>query len=615
MCGITGWIDYSGSCENEESIIDNMTECLVNRGPDESGKWVSERAALGHRRLCVIDPEGGKQPMIGRRGNQTYVLIYNGELYNSDQLRSELENRGYFFAGHSDTEVLLKAYMEWKEECLEYLNGIFAFAVWEEHRQSLFLARDRLGVKPLFFSYSGNSFVFCSEIKGILAHPCVEALIDAEGLAEILVMGPSRTPGFGVFRDVDELKPGHFLRLSESGIQISCYWSLVSEPHRDDLDKTAETIYSLLEDAVNRQLVSDVPVATFLSGGLDSTALTAFANSNYKCNNKGVLKTFSVDYHDSERYFQENEFQPNSDTPWIKYVSANLGTQHDNIFLKNQDLVASLGEATRARDLPGMTDIDSSLLLFCREVKKEVKVVLSGECADEIFGGYPWFTRTDEALPYTFPWIRNLPRRLQFVRPELVEKLRPERHLQERYRAALAEVPRLKGENKADEQMRELFYLNITRFMPTLLDRKDRMSMAVGLEARVPFCDHRLVEYAWNIPREMKFYGNMEKGLLRLALNGLVPEKVITRKKSPYPVTHNPQFLKNVRNELLNVLISPDAPVKEIINAHRVKEFACSREAESAFPWFGQLMGSPQLLAYFIQLNEWMKVYNVKLNI
>ncbi|MGE5545028.1 MAG: asparagine synthase (glutamine-hydrolyzing), partial [Bacillota bacterium] len=394
MCGITGWVDWDEDLTRKNQILLRMTNHLAHRGPDALSTWSSPHAAFGHRRLVVVDPEGGEQPMTRSRGNRTYTITYNGELYNTLEIRRELEVRGHHLrTRNSDTEVLLLAYIEWGKACLDRLNGIFAFAIWDEAEQSLFMARDRLGVKPLFYFQRGSMFLFASELKALLAHPQVSPALDREGLAEVLVMAPSRTPGHGVFHNVRELRPGYFLEYTRRGISTSKYWRLVSKPHLDDLPTTAHRVRELLEDSVRRQLVSDVPIGTLLSGGLDSSAITAFAARVFKEEGQGALRTFSVDYRGNDEYFRSNQFQPDADIPWIRMVSGYVGSEHHHVTLDNLELAAALIPAVRASDFPGMADIDSSLYLFCREIKKTVTVGLSGECADEILGGYPWFNR------------------------------------------------------------------------------------------------------------------------------------------------------------------------------------------------------------------------------
>lgn len=608
MCGITGWVDWEADLTRERPVLEEMVKTLARRGPDASGFWLSARAALGHRRLIVVDPEGGGQPMTRRLGGRVYTVTYNGELYNTLELRQELEDRGHtFLSRNSDTEVLLVAYMEWGPDCVERFNGIYAFGIWDEAEQRLFLARDRLGVKPLFYTQQGSAFVFGSELKALLAHPAIRPEVDEEGLAEILVMGPSRTPGHGVYRGIAELRPGCCLVYNRSGIRLRRYWALESKPHPHSFTDTVATVRRLFVDAVERQLVSDVPVCTFLSGGLDSSAITAVAAAAYKRDGTGELHTYSVDYEGNESHFRPDYFQPNSDAPWVRKVSDWLGTVHHNIELTTSDLAAALVPAALANDLPGMADIDSSLYLFCREVKKEATVALSGESADEVFGGYPWFHNREALAADTFPWIRLLEERMRFLSPELVERIRPVEYVAGRYREAQREVPRLPGEEPHEARLREIFYLNITRFMQTLLDRKDRMSMALGLEVRVPFCDHRLVEYVWNIPWAMKACGNLPKGILRRALAGLLPDEVLNRSKSPYPKTHNPVYAAAVGEWMLRILEDQDSPLTQLVNVAAVREMALSHGSSFDRPWFGQLMRGPQFLAYLIQVDTWLR--------
>lgn len=613
MCGITGWIDWRKDLTGYPSILENMTETLHLRGPDASGTWISQHCALGHRRLSVMDPENGAQPMVRKQGDYTYTIVYNGELYNAPELKKELELRGHHFRTTCDTEVLLVAFMEWGRACVDRLNGIFAFAAWNDQEQSLYLVRDRLGVKPLFYSHQNSVLLFGSEPKAILAHPDFKAEVGAEGLAEIFAVGPARTPGHGIYRNMSELKPGQCAVFDRNGLSIRTYWKLESYQHPDDIAATALQVQQLLRDTSQRQLVSDVPICTLLSGGLDSSALTALASAHYKESGQGTLHTFSVDYKDNDKHFKANVFQPNSDTPWIKRMTEHLGTEHHYIEFDTPELVESLKTAVFARDTPGMADVDGSLYLFCREIKKEATVAISGEAADEIFGGYPWFHNEEALAANTFPWSLKLNNRTSLLAPDLVDWIKPVEYVSNRYQQALSEVPRLAGETGQQNRMREMSYLNITRFMPTLLDRKDRMSMASGLEVRVPFCDHRLVEYVWNIPWEIKTAGDREKGILRKALKGVLPDDVLTRKKSPYPKTHNPNYLAAVRKWVLEILDDPSSPLLPFIDVKKIRALASSETNDFDLPWFGQLMTGPQLFAYLAQVDTWLRAYKISI--
>ncbi len=613
MCGIAGWIDFGANLTTRQSALDAMVSPLTCRGPDGSGTWVSPHAGLGHRRLVVIDPEGGMQPMSSRLGNHVYTIVYNGELYNFQELRQELEASGYPFRSRSDTEVLLMSYAAWGPDCVTRFNGIFAFAIWDSQEQTLFMARDRLGVKPLFYAKTGDALLFSSEIKGILAHPAMNPEVDAEGLAEVFALGPSRTPGHGVFRGIHELRPGYYFRAAPRRIKIAPYWALTSHPHQDSWETTTETVHDLVKDAVTRQLVADVPVVTLLSGGLDSSVVSAIAADAFQGLGREALHTYSIDFVDMERYFKATKFQTNLDAPWVERVSETLGTQHHRVVVDTPELMEYLLPAMRARDLPGMADVDTSLLLFSREIKKSATVGLSGEAADEIFGGYPWFHHPDAIAANTFPWARRLKDRIAILSQDLVHQIRPEGYVARRYQEALDEVPRLAGESSHAARIREIAYLSITRFLPTLLDRKDRMTMATGLEVRVPFCDHRLVDYVWNIPWDWKNYDNTAKGVLRQAMRGLLPDAVIMRQKSPYPSTPNPSYFHAMRRGLKEVLEDSTSPLLPLVDVKHLYQVMERGPEGDQIPWFGQLMGNAQLFAFLIQTNAWLKEYHIRL--
>jgi len=612
MCGIAGWINLKENISSFEDKLDQMISTLMYRGPDARGKWTSTHALIGHTRLIVVDPEGGSQPMVRSYGGHQYVITYNGELYNTQDLREELKLLGHKFTSNSDTEVLLISYIEWGPQCVEHLNGIYAFGVWDDKSQTLFLARDRFGVKPLFYAQVGDSFIFGSEIKVLLESQLIAPKIDINGLSEIFSLGPARSPGSGVFKGINELKPAHCLLHNDKGTFVRKYWSLTSYEHNDSVEQTIDTLKNLVYDAVTRQLVADVPVCVFLSGGLDSSTITAIAAKSFASSGQSKLHTYSIDYAGNDLFFKASSFQPDSDVYWIKRMSEEFGTCHHYITIDNESLAKALEDAVLARDLPGMSDIDSSLLLFCRKVKQDATVALSGECADEIFGGYPWFHKEELFNLETFPWSPYVNERKSILSPEINNILNLEEYAYTRYKETVDETPLLPGESQTESRRRQMFYLNINWFMSTLLDRKDRMSMSTGLEVRVPFCDHRLVQYVWNIPWEIKMYGNREKGILRQALNGVLPDDIIQRKKSPYPKTHNPAYENIVRQWLINVLNDTSSPIRPLINIEEVRKIA-EGTSDYGRPWFGQLMAGPQLMAYLIQVNLWLKHYRISI--
>jgi asparagine synthase (glutamine-hydrolysing) len=600
MCGIAGFLDGArlgaGAAADREadiamrSQLEAMGATLACRGPDGAGLWLEGGAGHVHRRLIVVDPEGGAQPMSLTWRGRRYVLNYNGELYNTGELRDLLAARGHRFLGHSDTEVLLHALAEWDVACLERLNGIFAFAFWDADGRRLLLGRDRLGVKPLFYAQRPGLFAYGSELKAVLAHRAVPHEVGADGLAEVLALGPARTPGHGIFRDVRELRAASWLEVTPRATRGGRYWTLESRPHEDDLETTAARVRALLGDSVERQLVSDVPVCTLLSGGIDSSAVSAFAARRLAAEGRGPLATYSVDFVGMERDFRAGDFQTGLDAPWVARMAAFLDSRHDAA-----ELVDALDAALVARDLPGMADVDTSLLLFARRIKAGATVGLSGEAADEIFGGYPWCQRDDALAADTFPWARRLDDRIRLLSADAVRLVRPRQYVAERY-----------------ARLREVLYLNITRFLPTLLDRKDRMTMAAGLEVRVPFCDHRLVEYVWNIPWAMKNLGGVAKGILRKALVGVLPDDVLARRKSPYPSTHNPAYGLALRERLRGVLHDPASPLRPLIDRAAVDALLAADLDTTQLPWFGQLMGVAQMYAYLLQVDAWLRRYDVR---
>ncbi|MCH5204570.1 MAG: asparagine synthase (glutamine-hydrolyzing) [Oscillospiraceae bacterium] len=603
MCGIAGEIDFKNKIRRE--LLNKMSEVLTPRGPDAEGIYIDENVGFAHRRLIVIDPENGKQPMSFK----DYTLIYNGELYNTEDIRRGLVEKGYEFTGHSDTEVVLKAFAEYGEKCLEIFNGIFAFAIWNKREQKLFLARDRIGVKPLFYAKTSGGIVFASEIKSLLLHPEIKPIITEEGAAQIMLVGPAKIVGSGVFRDISDLPAAHYAEFSREGLKVKRYWSLIAAPHDESFEETAQHTRELIFDAVKRQLVSDVPLCTFLSGGLDSSIISAIAAKEFEARGER-LTTYSIDYKNNRENFVASSFQPDEDAPYVLEMAKFINSEHIGVELDTPALADALEYSTYARDLPGMADVDSSLYLFCREIKKTHSVALSGECADEIFGGYPWYHRPEVIHYDGFPWATSIPERAALMKTPMSAEA-AEAFVRKAYKRCLEDVDYLDGENAEERRMREMFVLNLEYFMATLLDRKDRMSMAHGLEVRVPFCDYRLVEYAYNIPSAFKNYRDREKGLVRHAMTGVLPEHVLWRKKSPYPKTHNPNYMRLLSQKLTSLLDSGDCRLTQLVNERALREMLETNGASFKKNWYGQLMTVPQTYAYFLQIEYWMRKYNI----
>ena len=586
MCGIAGMIGLSAGPDIQKKILATM----ARRGPDGNGVFQDENCTLLHSRLAIIDPAGGAQPMNAAG----HTIIYNGELYNTEELRSELQKLGHHFLTRCDTEVVLYSFLQWEEDCLEKFNGIFAFAVWNGRR--LFLARDRIGVKPLFYKEHGGGLLFGSEIKNILAYPGVNAEIDEDGAAELILLGPGRTPGCGVYRGIYEVEPGCCGWYEDGKLRLRRYWKLRDREHRESLEETAEHVRCLVLDAVRRQMVADVPIGTFLSGGLDSSIITAICAGYQE-----KLPTFSVDYEGNDRNFRPTKFQPNSDGSFIRLMQKEFGTDHHWTVLTPEDLVDALEDATLARDLPGMGDVDVSLLAFCRDVSRHVKVALSGECADEIFGGYPWYRDPEIRDADGFPWSQNIEARAAMLNPAV---RRGSEYVRERYLQTCRESDILPGTDTTERRMKEMVNLNFRWFMQTLLDRKDRMSMYSGLEVRVPFCDWRIAEYLYAVPWAYKDHQGREKGLLRSAMAGLLPPDVLLRKKSPYPKTWDPRYTELVSARLRKLLEEKDAPIFHLVRREALEGLLNS---SSTKPWYGQLMTGPQTVAYMLQVDMCLK--------
>lgn len=611
MCGIAGQVSLLDDLRTRENDFRAMQKTLERRGPDQEGIYITGDVALIHRRLSVIDIENGRQPMTFRDGDVSFTIVYNGELYNTEDIRKELLKDGYVFDGHSDTEVILKSYARWGRDCVEKFNGIFAFAIWEEHKKRLFIVRDRIGVKPFFYVKQNDSFIFGSEIKTLLAHSSVKAEIDIEGIAEIMLIGPGRTPGFGVFKGIDELPPACCGYYQDGNLTIEKYWTLEDKEHSDNLNQTIERVRFLVTDAITRQLVSDVPVCTFLSGGLDSSIISSVANRHFNAQNK-ILDTYSLDYKDNDKNFKKSKFQPNSDTSYMKLMAEYLDSKAHIVLLDTPQLVDALYDAVDARDLPGMVDVDSSLLLLCKEIKKTHVVALSGECADEIFGGYPWYRDETIRMKEGFPWAQSTTYRASFLNDELQGEIDATDYVNQKYIDTITKASKLEGLSAVESRMKEMMKLNLEWFMQTLLDRKDRMSMYNGLEVRVPFCDYRIAEYLYSVPWEYKDYKHYEKGLLREAMKDYLPDEVLWRKKSPYPKTHNPNYLKAVSNRLEDIINTQDSPIFQIVSRDKLTELLSTQRQ---VPWYGQLMTTPQTIAYFIQLDYWLRKYNVEIKL
>ncbi|MFF7903097.1 MULTISPECIES: asparagine synthase (glutamine-hydrolyzing) [unclassified Streptomyces] len=580
MCGITGWVSYDRDLRAEDATLRAMTETMACRGPDDRGTWAEGPAALGHRRLAIIDLPGGRQPMTAGTPDGTVALVYSGEAYNFTALRAELTTRGHRFATDSDTEVVLRGYLEWGDSVAERLNGMYAFAIWDGRHDELVMIRDRMGIKPFYYRPTPDGVLFGSEPKAILAHPMVRPRVTLDGLRELFTF--VKTPGHAVWDGMREVEPGTVVTVGRDGLRTRVYWRLRTLPHPDDRDTTVATVRTLLDDIVRRQLVADVPRCTLLSGGLDSSAMTALAARRLAEQGEKV-RSFAVDFVGQSDHFVADDLRATPDTPFVHDVARAADTDHQDIVLDADTLADPeiRRKVVRARDLPmGFGDMDASLYLLFRSIRDHSTVALSGESADEVFGGYQHFFDEEARRADTFPWLvrfrRDFGDDAGVLRPDLARALDLRAYVADGYRTAIGAVGRLDGESDFEFRMRQICHLHLTRFVRALLDRKDRMSMAVGLEVRVPYCDHRLVEYVYNAPWALKSFDGREKSLLREATADLLPKSVYDRVKSPYPSTQDPKYALALQEHAKDLLGRPGHPVFDLVDPERLRRLAHS---------------------------------------
>lgn len=609
MCGLTGWVSFDRDLTQHQADLEAMTATMACRGPDDEGTWFDRHAALGHRRLAVIDIEGGTQPMRVRTDDGVVTIVYTGEAYNFTELRNELVRRGHRFRTRSDTEVVLHGYLEWGESVAEQLNGMFALAIWDARTDKLILVRDRLGIKPLYYFSTDDGVLFGSEPKALLANPLSDRTVDLDGLRGLFSF--TQPPGTAVWRGMREVLPGGMVIVDRAGLRERRYWTLQTQPHTDDRQTSIDTVRSLLEDTVRRQLVSDVPRCSLLSGGLDSSVVTALAAA--ECDEQ--VRSFAVDFVGQTDNFVSDELRGTPDAPYAREVAAHVGSRHQAILLEHSAMADR--EVRRAvitaRDSPySMGDMDTSLYLLFKAIREHSTVALSGESADEVFGGYSWFHHPVVQAADTFPWLA-VPvsgARAQVsdrFNADITAALNLPEYIRDQYAGAVSEVKPADGESDHERRMRVICYLYLTRFVRMLLERKDRISMAVGLEVRVPFCDHRLVEYVYNTPWSLKAFDGREKSLLRAATSDLVPQSVLQRAKAPYPATRDPLYAGALLQQAKE-LLSTDDPVFDLVDRSRLDDIV---RRDSATVSIGDRNGIEQVL----DMSAWLDIYRPHLQL
>lgn len=617
MCGFCGYVNYNKKLKDEDFYINQMNLELIHRGPNEQNIFLDENIALGHVRLSIIDVELGSQPMKKLHNLVEYTIVYNGELYNTEELRTDLIKKGYNFSTHSDTEVVLTSYIEYGKLCVNKFNGIFSFCIYENKNNSIFLARDHLGIKPLFYTLTNdNSLIFASEIKAILKHKETQAILDKEGIMELFGLGPAHTPGKTYFKNIYELKPGHYAFFSKEKFEKQKYWDLETKECLDDEDTACEKIHFLVSDSLKRQLVSDVGICSMLSGGIDSSILTKLAKDHNE-----DLTTFSIDFTDNDKNFKANDYQVSKDSDFVKIMKEFLNTNHKTITIDNKYLFDLLDASCICRDMPGMADIDASMFAFCKAIHEHgFKVCLSGECSDEIFGGYPWFYKEHLVTHDGFCWALSENLRKNILKKGILNDNELYDYVNQSRLDTLKNVTFLDKADTYENRYRNINYLTVKYFMNTLVERTDRTSMANSLEVRVPFADYRIFEYVYNLPAKMKLGLNnsdtpVEKYLLRKAFKNELPDSILYRKKSPFPKTYDPLYLDLVERRILNILEDNNSKLNILVNKDFIYQMINSHGSNITENWFGQLMTYPQTLAFLIQINTWLEKYNINIDI
>lgn len=614
MCGIAGFFQTKYNISDNQvytslqNKLINMKKSIKHRGPDDDDVFMEGFAGFAHTRLSIRDISGGHQPMTCRYNNRKATIVYNGELYNTDELKARLKPFKPELKTTSDTEIILYSYLIFGTSIFKDFNGIFAFAIYENNR--VILARDHVGVKPLFFHTNNDHFVFASEQKGIFAYG-IKPEIDKDSWCEIIGLGPAHTLGCGVFKGINEVLPGHYITIAVDDsknlcINDNCYWKLKSHKHTEDYTSTVCHCNYLITDSIRRQMVSDIPICTFLSGGLDSSLVSAIVQREL---GEKKLNTYSFDFVGNAKNFKASSFQSTQDRPFVDIMTQYIGSNHTYLECSNQDQIDCLFKTVISRDMPCMADVESSMLYFCSLVAEQCKVTLTGECADEIFGGYPWFHREEMLSQNTFPWSFDMDARTHLFQKDFINELNLNEYVAKAYSDSVNECPVFEEDNLLEKNRRKISWLNVRWFMMTLLNRMDRCSMYSGLEARVPYADYRILEYVFNIPWKYKCYNGQTKSLLIECGKEYLPPEILYRKKSPYPKTYDPAYERLLGKLVLDEL-GCNSLLSHIVDREKLIKFIDSPK-DYGKPWYGQLMAGPQMLAYILQIGFWLKEYNL----
>ena len=519
-----------------------------------------------------------------------------GRMRNAAALAEEL---GLMREERSLARIVLAAYARWGEDYVEHVEGPVLTAVLDRDADALILCRDRMGERRVFYTAQDGCVAFADHPDMLLEAGCLRPVVDMDGLRELFGLGPARTPGKTPWRGMYALEPGCALVARAENARVRRYFRLEAREHEDGAAATVETVRMMIERAVDD--IAPLRPAAMLSGGIDSTLLTALLRKRME-----PVRSFSVDYEGNDRHFRANAFQPARDAPYIALAVERIGCKHTAVELKQASLAQALEEAVDARGFPGMADVDSSLLLFARKIAPQARFALSGECGDEVFGGYPWFRDAHSISGESFPWSGSLELRAGILKRRVREKLDIRNYVRGALSDAISRVEHLPHESAEGRCLRTMQHMCFAFFMANLQERALAMCEHSHLGVLTPFADERLVQYVYNVPWEMKFMGGREKGLLREAAGALLPESLRYRRKSPYPKTCDPAYARIVCGMVQGMLAEKKSPILQLVDARALEKLAASDLSPAQTPWFGQLMAGPQMLAYLWQVNAWL---------
>lgn len=560
---------------------------------EDEGKWLRKLDNVTQRGHHIFS----NFTTVSKEG-KTYQVMFDGELYNVDEIKQSLRNKGVQYDISNVEQLIVSAYLTWGHTMMNHLLGAFAFII--DDGKEVFVAKDQMGLRPIFYARKKNKGLIVSgSIQNILDTKEIKPIVNRKGLRELLAFGPSISEDSTYYKDIYALPMGHYMIIKNNNVRIIKYYDPISKPHFDSYEDTKAKIKYLVKDAIHRQ-TKDCN-ATFLSGGLDSSILAAVMAKK-----DAPLATYSLDYEGNAENFKGNLYQVSLDDAYIQKMVETTNSDHTKFMITQEALVEHLLPALEARHVPGMADVDASLLWLCEQVKKERSVILSGECSDEVFGGYPWFYREELANLSTFPWLRSIELRKELINKQL-SSIDLDKYIAKQYKNTMEQITYLDQDSEEDRRARKHTMLCLHWFMQTLVTRQVCMGDHADVTIRAPFADVRIIDYVYNIPWEMKFANGEEKGILREAFADELPEDVCHRKKNPFPKTHNPKYTELIKEKLRAAYENPNSVLHTLFDDDALSELIETGGSTFPLPWYGQLMSGPQLLAYLYQIHAWFE--------